>query len=194
MPTKTKRPIDVLSGDEVAQLMQGCSPTCPTGLRNRALIVVLWRAGLRVSEAINLLPKDFDPRKGTLRVHNGKGGKARTVGIDPQAVAVLGQWMAARALEGISTKAPLLATLKATALTRVYVFKLLKRLAAEANIEKRVHPHGLRHTHATELLTEGANVGVISKQLGHSSIATTSRYLDHIQPQAVIEFTQQRKW
>lgn len=191
---KTKRPIDVLTAQEIAQLMQGCSPKCPTGLRNRALIVCLWRAGLRVSEAIALAPKDFDPAKGLLRIHNGKGGKARTVGIDPQAVAVLGQWMAERKAQGISTKAPLLATLKGTPVTRIYVFKLLKRLAAEAGIEKRVHPHGLRHTHATELLTEGANIGVISKQLGHSSIATTSRYLDHIQPQAVIEYMAKREW
>lgn len=194
MATKAKREIDVLTVQEIQQLMAGCSPTCATGLRNRALIVAMWRGGLRVSEAIKLAPKDFDPAKGTLRVHNGKGGKSRTVGIDPQAVAVIGQWLAARKELGANGKQALLCTTRKTSLTRIYVFKLLKRLAAEAGIDKRVHPHGLRHTHASELLTEGAHVGIISKQLGHSSISTTARYLDHIQPQAVIDFTAKRSW
>ena len=57
-----------------------------------------------------------------------------------------------------------------------------------------MHPHGLRHTGAAELLSEGVDVGIISKQLGHASIAATSRYLDHINPKQVIETMQQRKW
>jgi integrase len=71
---------------------------------------------------------------------------------------------------------------------------MLKRLADKAGIEKRVHPHGLRHTHACELRQEGVDIGIISKQLGHSSTATTARYLDHIAPQAVIDIMRAREW
>ncbi len=85
-------------------------------------------------------------------------------------------------------------TLKGRPVQTAYVRGLLPRLAARAGIEKRVHPHGLRHTHAAELMREGVPVNVISRQLGHSSIATTARYLDHIQPQEVIEAMQRREW
>ena len=71
---------------------------------------------------------------------------------------------------------------------------LLPRLGRKVGIEKRVHAHGLRHTHASELRQGGIDVGIISKQLGHSSIATTARYLDHVAPQAVIVTMRARMW
>ena len=89
---------------------------------------------------------------------------------------------------------PLFCTLDGEVLDASYVRRMLKRMAARAGIEKRVHPHGLRHTGASELLSEGVDVGVISKQLGHKSIATTARYLDHISPQRVIDTMRQRSW
>ena len=64
-------------------LIRACSPRAPTGVRNRALLVVLYRGGLRVGEALALYPKDLDRRRGTIRVLHGKGDKARTVGLDP---------------------------------------------------------------------------------------------------------------
>ena len=70
----------------------------------------------------------------------------------------------------------------------------LPRLGRKVGIEKWVHAHGLRHTHASELRQEGIDVGIISKQLGHSSIATTARYLDHVAPQAVIDTMRARVW
>ncbi len=79
-------------------------------------------------------------------------------------------------------------------MTEAYVRVFLRRLARKAGIEKRVHPHGFRHTHAAELRSEGVDVGIISKQLGHRSIATTARYLDHIAPQDVIEAMNARAW
>jgi integrase len=71
---------------------------------------------------------------------------------------------------------------------------MLPRLARLAGIAKRVHAHGLRHTHAAELRAEGIDIGIISKQLGHTSIATTIRYLDHIAPRAVVEAVAGRVW
>jgi integrase len=69
-----------------------------------------------------------------------------------------------------------------------------KRLAARAGIDKRVHAHGLRHTHAAQLRAEGVDIAIISRQLGHASITTTARYLDHIAPTAVIEAMRHRRW
>jgi len=79
-------------------------------------------------------------------------------------------------------------------MTDAYVRVMLKRLGARAGIDKRVHAHGLRHTHAAQLRAEGVDIAIISRQLGHSSIATTARYLDHIAPTAVIEAMRRRGW
>ena len=78
---KRRLPPEVLTNDEVLRLIDACSNT-PTGLRNRALIAVLYRAGLRVSEALDLYPKDVDAAAGTIRVLHGKGDRSRVVGID----------------------------------------------------------------------------------------------------------------
>jgi integrase len=75
-----------------------------------------------------------------------------------------------------------------------YVRVMLKRLGRRAGIEKSVHAHGLRHTHASQLRAEGVDIAVISKQLGHTSISTTARYLDHLAPRAVIETISRRDW
>jgi site-specific recombinase XerD len=187
-----KFPVETLSPSEVHALLKRCSPRCPTGLRNRALIVCLWRCGLRISEALSLRPKDIE--SSSIRVLDGKGGKFRIVGIDVEAMAVIERWVAERKRLGISGTRPLFCTLRGGAIAGAYVRNMLKRVARKANIEKRVHPHCLRHTHATELCQEGVNVGIISKQLGHSSIATTARYLDHISPRQVIETMSNRTW
>jgi hypothetical protein len=70
----------------------------------------------------------------------------------------------------------------------------MPKLAVKVGIAKRVHAHGLRHTHAAELRAEGVDIGIISEQLGHTSIATTVRYLDHIAPVAVVEAMRERAW
>ncbi len=75
-----------------------------------------------------------------------------------------------------------------------YVRELLPRLARKAGIHRRIHAHLFRHTHAAELRSEGVDIGIISKQLGHKSIAMTSRYLDHIAPQQVIDTMRCRTW
>jgi integrase len=79
-------------------------------------------------------------------------------------------------------------------LETAYVRALLPRLAAKAEIEKRVHAHGLRHTHASELARGGVPMNVIQAQLGHSTLGTTSRYLAHIAPAEVIKVMQGREW
>jgi integrase len=85
-------------------------------------------------------------------------------------------------------------TLAASLDTTAWVRRMLPGLARKAVIAKRVHAHGFRHTHAAQLRSEGVDVGIISKQLGHTSILTTVRYLDHIAPTAVIEAMRGRVW
>lgn len=190
----SKRPVEPLTPAELEQLLNACSKRAPTGIRNRALIVLLWRAGLRISEALALYPKDIDDRHGTVRVLHGKGDKARTVGLDARAFAVLALWQEIRRKRGLTARQPVFCTLQGQPLQARYVRELLPRLALKAGIDKRVHAHGLRHTHAAELAAEGVPVNLIQKQLGHSSLATTSRYLDHIAPQTLIETIKRREW
>jgi site-specific recombinase XerD len=181
----------VLTDAEVRALMAAC-PGTPVGLRNRALIAVMYRAGLRIREALELRPKDIDAAGGAVRVLFAKGGKDRTVGIDPGGMAVLAAWLAVRGERPLG--APLLCTARGRAITTGYVRRLLPALGRKAGIGKRVHAHGLRHTHAAQLRTEGVDIGIISKQLGHRSISTTATYLDHVCPISVVEAVRKRPW
>ena len=189
-----KLPPEPLSADEVKALIRACSKRAITGIRNRALIVVLYRAGLRVGEALALLPKDLNPTNGTIRVLHGKGDHDRVVGLDAGAWAILQLWLDRRAAAGINGRAPIFCTLKGRPVKSAYVRSLLPRLARKASIDKRCHAHGLRHTHAYELATEGTPIHVIQAQLGHSSVATTDRYIRHLNPAAVVETMKSRAW
>jgi site-specific recombinase XerD len=189
-----KLPPEPLSADEVKALIQACSKRAATGIRNRALIVTLYRAGLRISEALSLLPKDLDADAGTIRVLHGKGDKARVVGLDAGAWAILQLWLDRRAAIGINGHARVFSTLKGRPVKSAYVRTLLPRLARKAGIDRRVHAHGLRHTHAFELAGEGIPLHVIQAQLGHSSLATTDRYVRHLRPAAVVETMKARTW
>jgi site-specific recombinase XerD len=197
---KGKRyPPEPLSHDEVARLLAACPHRGLAGIRNRAIIVTIWRCGLRIAEALSLAPHDVDLKAGTVRVRRGKGDKTRVVGIDPQATAVIERWLQARAkLRPMPRAAPLFCTISRGNIGHrvhsAYFREALKAYAAQAGIDKRVHPHGFRHTHAVELLREGAPLTVIQKQLGHSNLATTARYLDHLLPREVIERMQGRVW
>ena len=185
-----KREIDILTSDECRKLMKACSQKAPTGIRNQALIVVLWRSCLRIQEAIDLSPKDVSTD--SIRVQSGKGERARTVGLDPESSAVVERWARLRQELGFKPSQRLFCTLKGEPLETSYCRHLLKRLARKAGIEKRVHPHGLRHSGAVHLLDEGHNVVVISQQLGHSNLATTNTYLNHLKPADVVAAMQTR--
>jgi integrase/recombinase XerD len=190
------RPPEPLSGSEVRALLAACDAETLTGLRNHALLVVLWRCGLRCAEALALRPSDVDFEAGTVRVRFGKGRQARTVGIDGSALAVLGFWIDARAGAGIGDGALFcrLAGQRGAVLSPRYIRATIARLAAKAGIDKHVRPHGLRHTHAVELRREGWPVPEISRQLGHASIATTQIYVDHLYPSEVVDRGRARTW
>ncbi len=185
-------PVEPLTSAEVAALLRQCSTTAPTGIRNRALITVMYRCGLRVSEALDLRASEVNPANGTVHVLRGKGGKARVVGLDDGGMALLQRWMDKRAQLGYK-HGPLFCTLRGTPVSGVYVRNMMKRLGRKAGIEKRVHPHGLRHSHAVEMAAEGIAMNVIQKQLGHHRLSTTDTYLNHIAPADVIAMGRARK-
>jgi integrase/recombinase XerD len=194
-----KLPGEVLTPDEIRALLRQCSHRAPTGVRDRALITVMYRAALRVSEALALKVSDVDMKHGTVHVRNGKGGKARTVAIGDGALAVLQLWLDARkrALEArglTSNGRPLFCTLEGGPLSDDQVRGMLKRRAARAGIEKRVHPHALRHSRAFELSQQGRPVNLIQQQLGHARLSTTDTYLRHIAPADVIALGRADDW
>ena len=187
-------PVEILTPDEVRALAAQCSTTTSSGIRHRALIVLLYRTGLRISEALALRPKDVNLEIGAITVLHGKGDRRRTVGIDPGADPHIEAWMERRQTLNPPAGAPLFCTLKGGPLDSSHVRQLRPRLARRAGIEKRVHAHGFRHTHAYELMMEGIPMPIIQRQLGHASLATTDTYLSHIAPKLLIETIAKREW
>jgi site-specific recombinase XerD len=189
-----RRPPEVLSEPEAVALIKACSQRAPTGVRNRALIAVLWRSGLRISEALALELRDVDLQAGTLRVRHGKGDKSRTVGVDEQTGALLARWLDRRRRLGPGARAPVFCTLAGGRVDPSYVRHLLPRLARKAGIDRRVHAHGLRHTYASELARERTPINVIRDALGHSTLTVTDRYLRDVAPMHVIDTMRARRW
>lgn len=197
-PNKGKKyPPEPLTRAEAHALVNACSTRSPSGVRNRALIVVMWRAMLRVSEALALLPKDVDPSACTITVLRGKGAKRRVVGIDPDAMAYVTRWLDVRAKLGLNGRHPLFCTIardvRGGYLNDAYVREMVKERALKAGIDKRVHPHGLRHTGANELSLEGVPLKVIQTQLGHADPGTTNTYIDHLTPRDVVDVIRRRR-
>jgi site-specific recombinase XerD len=187
-------PPEVLTEDEVKSLIRACSNRAPTGIRNRALITVMYRAGLRLSEALALKPKDVDPEAGTITILHGKGDRRRVVGLDPGSMAIVLRWIDQRPSLGLPARSPVFCTLKGRPLHPSYVRTLLHRLGDKTGIDKRVHPHALRHSMAFDLMWEGCPVPLIQAQLGHASLATTQRYLDHLAPKELVDTMQRREF
>ena len=137
------------------------------GFRLRALIVGLWRGGLRVREALALGERDLDPRRGSLLVRHGKGGRRREIGMDAWGWEQLQPWLVARVELPVG---PLFCIIDGPTRGRPWssagVRVEFRRLAARAGVRRRFAPHRLRHAHAVELAREGVPLTVIQRQLG----------------------------
>ncbi len=195
MTKKSRRlDADLLTAREVQALLKVCSNRAPTGIRNRALIGIAWRTGLRLGEVLALAIKDVDLDSGTVVVQHGKNDKRRVVGLDAGSAALLARWLEVRKKRGINGRAPVFCTLQGDRIDQSYVRHLLPRLARRAGIDKRVHAHGLRHAFAVELEREGAPLSAIRDLLGHSSAAVTDRYLRRVGAGEAIDFARKREW
>lgn len=185
---------DLLRRSEVERLISAASGRAPTGIRNRAMIALAWRSGLRIGEVLSLRPKDVDLAAGTVVVQRGKGRKRRVVGLDSGAAALVERWMVTRSELPVMKSSPLFCTLRGGVIDQSYVRHLLPRLAARAGIDKRVHAHALRHAFALELEGEGAPLTTIRDLLGHSTAAVTDTYLRRIGASDAVEFARDRLW
>jgi site-specific recombinase XerD len=186
-------PADPPTVDEIVAVLRH-SPDNRHGWRIRATIVVLWRAGLRVQEALALAEHDLDQRRGSLLVRRGKGGRRREVGMDEWAWELLRPWLTARAE---LPPGPLFCIIDGATRGRAWsaaaVRCELRRLAARAGVRRRFAPHQLRHAHALELAREGVPLNIIQRQLGHANLGTTSIYLQGIDPEEIITAVRTRR-
>lgn len=160
-----------ISAAEALALLGVSSDQTSTGRRNRALIALLWRAGLRPGEALSVSPADLDLAAGSLTVAD------RVVGLDALAVQELSNWLARRAESGLTDDGPLISTLQGKPLSQAYVRELLPRLADRAGLEGRVHAMGLRYACAAEMAGEGIATEIIESQLGIRPQSSVARYL-----------------
>ena len=183
MSQSRKFPVEVLASDEVRALLQICSPRAPTGIRNRALIAILYRGGLRLGEALALFPKDLDAAAGTVTVLHGKGDKRRTIGLDPGAFALVERWLDRRRELSLTRRERLFCTLRGKPLKDAYVRQMLPRLAQRVGILGRIHAHGLRHFYAATATRLVAPIVHVQRALGHANLNTTAVYLARIAPE-----------
>lgn len=172
--------VEILTRDEVNLLRKQLNTRSFTPARNDAVITLLYRTGMRVSELADLRGVDvtLDGDAPAVRVRAGKKkGLPREIPIDADALAVLRVWKTHRDKVTTSGLAPFFCTVRRTRVQEQYLRAMLHRLAAHAFVGKRVHPHCLRHTFAVELAREGKDVIAIQLALGHKSLATTQTYL-----------------
>jgi site-specific recombinase XerD len=164
------------------------------GRRLRGLIVVLWRAGLRIQEALALAEADLDHRRGALVVRRGKGGRRREVGMDSWAWEQLRPWLELRVELPVG---PLFCVINGPTRGRHWSSAAaraeLRRTAVAAGVRRRFAPHQLRHAHAVEMAREGVPLIVIQRQLGHSNLGITSIYLQGIDNGEIIETVHARR-
>jgi integrase/recombinase XerD len=167
-----------LSTEEVDRLLQSPDTTAPRGVRDRALIELLYATGLRVSELVGLRQQDLNLESGYLTC-TGKGRKQRLVPIGDEAAEWLTRYVreARPALLKKRSSPRLFVNARGgTALTRVGFWKILKEYGKQAGVGGRISPHVLRHSFATHLLERGADLRAIQMMLGHSDVSTTQIY------------------
>ncbi|MBR1426594.1 MAG: tyrosine recombinase [Paludibacteraceae bacterium] len=177
MPRRELHLPDVLSVEEVDRLTEQIDLSSNEGHRNRAIIEMLYGSGLRVSELVALRLSDIYRDEHYMLIH-GKGNKQRLVPVSPEAERWFGYWMEERAHWPVRPGAEDYAFLnrRGAPLTRMMVFYIVRDLAAAAGIKKTVSPHTLRHSFATHMLQNGADLRVIQQLLGHEEITTTELY------------------
>lgn len=170
---------DTLSIEEVEALLEANEQEHFLGKRNRAIVETLYGCGLRVSELTALQLSDLFFDEGYVRVF-GKGNKQRLVPLAATTQKYIKLYLQNRnevAPKTTKDQDTLFLSRRGTGLTRAMIFTLIKQLAAKANISKKVSPHTLRHSFATHLLENGADLRAIQLMLGHSSITTTEIYV-----------------
>lgn len=183
-PRVTRKIPDVLSEGEVVTLISNAKEMKMDSCRDRAIVELLYAAGLRVSELCNLKLIDVDLDVGFVRTV-GKGNKERVVPLGTAAVAAVKRYLSEERKElltgkKVRTSDYVFVTRKGIRISRETVWRILKRIGIIAGIRKRIYPHMMRHSFATHILQNGADLRFVQELLGHSSINTTQIYT-HVQ-------------
>jgi integrase/recombinase XerD len=177
LPRRVRTLPRTLSPSEAERLIEAATGTTPRSMRDRALVELMYGAGLRVSEATGLHRRSVDLDERIVRAL-GKGSKERIVPLGRPAVEALRRYIAmGRPHLDRRTRPELFLNARGGPLTRAGAFLILRRLAEKAGLEpKRVHPHLLRHSFATHLLEGGADLRSVQEMLGHADLSTTELY------------------
>lgn len=183
---------EVLSVKEIDRIIEAIDLSKAEGQRNKAIVETLYGSGLRVSELINLELSKIYFAEGYMLVE-GKGSKQRLVPLSPQSIRQIELWKVDRNLMKVKkgSEDVLFLNRRGGKLTRAMIFTIVKELAAMAGIRKNVSPHTFRHSFATHLLENGANLRAIQQLLGHESITTTELYTHidvHFLRDTILEF------
>ena len=165
----------VLSVKEVEAILSSVDVSSSKGLRDRAMLEMLYACGLRVSELLDLKISDIFSKEGFIRV-TGKGDKQRVVPVGESALDALSAYFAERPLPARECEDIVFLNNKGVRLSRVYVFKMVKAQAMAAGVDKEISPHNFRHSFATHLIENGADLRAVQEMLGHESILTTEIY------------------
>lgn len=187
LPKKEKHIPTFLSIDEIKNLLSVFDETKPTEYRDKTMVLVMYSAGLRVSELINLEKRsiNFEEKLITLK---GKGNKERFVPLNFIALEYLNNYLSQNKNNKVFSKSKYLFINKKDGkpLTRQYFFVELNKYAKRAGIDKKISPHTLRHSFATHLLENGADLRVVQELLGHSKIETTQIYT-HLSTKKILD-------
>jgi integrase/recombinase XerD len=181
--SKRRRLPMTLTGEESERLLAMPNLAVPTGLRDRCVLELMHRYGLRVTETCELHLRDVDWRAGEIRLRPEitKGQREAVVYLDADSLALLANWKTIR--RSFGARSPYLfvcvrAADRGSPLTRRAVYKMVRRRAHKAGIDRPVWPHMLRHSYATALLSDGFNIAEVQKLMRHSDIRTTAIYLE----------------
>jgi len=168
---------ETLNELQVEQLIDAIDTMVPLGLRDRAIVELLYASGLRISELANARIENFATEERLLRV-TGKGNKTRLVPVGGRACEALAAYVSTERPKLVkrNTRSEIFLSTRGTKLTTTRIWQIVKKHAKRAGLEANVYPHLLRHSFATHLLSNGADLRIIQEMLGHADISTTQLY------------------
>jgi integrase/recombinase XerD len=168
---------ETLNELQVEQLLNSVDTKAPHGLRDRAMMELLYASGLRISELANARLENFHPEDGVIRVI-GKGNKTRMVPVGRKACEALTVYLSTERPRLVKRRTgnEIFLSERGTKLTTTRIWQIVKEKARYAGLEKNIYPHLLRHSFATHLLSNGADLRIIQEMLGHADISTTQVY------------------
>jgi integrase/recombinase XerD len=168
---------ETLNELQVEQLIESIDTQHPLGLRDQAILELLYASGLRISELANARLENFDSNERILRV-TGKGNKTRLVPVGKKACGALEKYISVERLQLVKRRSgsEIFLSSRGTKLTTTRIWQIVKECARRSGLETNIYPHLLRHSFATHLLGNGADLRIIQEMLGHADISTTQVY------------------